>query len=143
MPKNVVPEQVTATEFKKHQGSLLQKVVEGTRLALTRRGKRVASIEPLQEVLPLEERPTVKELQDRLEKGVRLVDPQDLESLVGIAKSLDEKPTILVKIRGAEREGNLHQDILNVSEKLDPENLERFVNIVQAYAKGGLKEGKK
>jgi antitoxin (DNA-binding transcriptional repressor) of toxin-antitoxin stability system len=143
MSKNVAPEQVTATEFKKHQGSLLQKVVEGTRLALTRRGKRVASIEPVQEVLPLEERPTVKELQDRLEKGVRLVDSQDLESLVGIAKSLNEKPSVFVQTRGAEREGDLHQDILKVSEKLDPENLEKFVNIVRAYAKGGLKEGQK
>jgi antitoxin (DNA-binding transcriptional repressor) of toxin-antitoxin stability system len=144
MSEKVDPKQITATEFKNHQGSLIKTVIKGARLALTWRGKRVASIEPAQGVLPLEEGLTAEDLQKKLSEGVALVDPQDLESLVGIAKSLNDNSVLVsVSTRSAERAGDLHRDILRVSEKLDLENLEKFVSIVRLYAKDGLKGNRK
>jgi len=140
MFKEAVLKKVTVTEFKNHQSSWLQKVVEGARLAITRRGKGVASVEPPQPVLPFEEKLTVKELQGCLLEEVVLVNPQNLENLVGIAKSLNEKSAVVsVRTRVPEKIEDLHRDILRVSEKLDLENLEMLVNIVRLYAKDGLK----
>jgi antitoxin (DNA-binding transcriptional repressor) of toxin-antitoxin stability system len=141
MSEKVAPQQVSATEFKNHQGSWLKKVVEGARLALTRHGRPMASVEPAQGVLPLGEKPTVERLRIDLSEAVAFVDPHDLESLVGIAKSLNVKSgTVSVRSRAPEKIEDLHKDILSVSEKLDSESLEKFVNIVRSYAKENLRE---
>ncbi len=143
MSEKIPPKKVTATEFKNHQGSWLKKVVEGARLALTRRGKIVVSIEPAQASLPLGERFTSQGLQEKLIESVALVDADNLEVLVGVAKALGDKSIASsVETRQSERGGNLQQDVLRVSEKLDPEDLEKFVCIVRMYAKERLGKGK-
>ena len=140
MPKEVVSEKVTVTKFKNNQKSFIGKVIEGARLALTRHGKIVASVEPTQGVLPFEERLSAKELQGLLLEEVVKVDPHDLESLVGIAKGLNDNSALVsVRSRAPEKIEDLHHDILRVSEKLDLENLGKFVNIVRVYAKDSLK----
>ena len=133
------PRSVSSTEFKNHQGSWMDKVVEGVRLTVLRRGKRVATIEPVQQALPLVEKLTDRELLDRLVQEIALVDPQDLESLVGIAKCLNEKsPLVSASTRATDREGDIAGDVQRVAEKMDLENLERFINIVRSYVKGDL-----
>lgn len=130
---------VTVTELKRHQGSWLDKVVEGIRLSVFRHGKRVATIEPTQQVLPLEEKLTEKDLMGRLAQEIALIDPKDLESLVGIAKCLNEKsPIASASTRTSDRNGDVVADIQRVAEKMNLENLERFVVIVRSYVKGGL-----
>jgi antitoxin (DNA-binding transcriptional repressor) of toxin-antitoxin stability system len=129
LPKSELTK-VSATEFKRNQGSMLDKVVKGLRLTIFRRGKPMATVEASQGTLPLEESISTEKLGKELSDLVQKMEPKDLGIIKIVADSLagetNETP-------------NAGENPEEWAKKLNPENFEMIVRIARSFVRESLK----
>ena len=121
---------VSASEFRNHQGSWLDKVVEGFRLTIFRHGKPTANVEASQAILPLEAVISTEDLKRELSVLVQKIEPKDLGTVEIVAKSF------VAESGNSFNEGESAEEL---AKKLNAENLEIVVRIARCFVQENLK----